>query len=306
MNFAFTLPTIAGAVFFLIGVALWQRDFARSGLQERMLALGTVFFATSFAAFGVEHLVIARVISTIVPPWLPGRLFIAYFVGVALIAAALSFVFKQKVPLAAGMTALMFLLFVCLMHIPAAIQHASDRRFWLLVLRDGSFGIGAFTLFVTTSRSAAVTARRNGLLLVARIWITAVIVIYAIQQLLHPECSPGVPDARLAPAWVPAPHLLGYTSGVVLLVCGLLMFTARYARFGSLGAAMYMMFFTFFLYVPDTFLLPSDSKLFGANYIFDTLLFAGAMLLVSRAMPLPQERVATDAIPASGTVISNV
>jgi len=305
-NFAFTLPTIAGTVIFLIGVALWQRDAAHQGLQERFLALGTVFFASSFATFGVEHLVIARAISTIVPPWLPGRLFIAYFVGIALIAASLSFTFKQKVPLAAGLTALMFLLFVCLMHVPAAIHHGANRLPWLLTLRDSSFGIGAFALFVSTTESETVRTRRSGLLLFARIWITAVIMIFAIQQLLHPECSPGVPDGRVTPSWVPLPHFLGYAAGVLLLVCGLLMFTNRYARLGSMVVAMYMTFFTLFLYVPDTFMLSADRKLFGANYIFDTLLYAGAMLLVSRAMPEPQALAVAKEIHAPASATSNV
>ncbi|ABF42894.1 DoxX [Candidatus Koribacter versatilis Ellin345] len=305
-NFSFTLPTIAGTVIFLIGIALWQRGSSQLGLQDRFLALGTVFFASSFAAFGVEHLVIARVIATIVPPFMPGKLFIAYFVGVALIAASLSFTFKQKVPLAAGLTALMFLLFVCLMHIPAAVHQRTNRLFWLLTLRDSSFGIGAFTLFVCTSSAEAIRTRRNGLLLFARFWIASAIVIYGIQQLLHPQCSPGVPDGRITPTWVPAPHFLGYAAGALLLLCGLLIFTGRYARLGAMCAGAYMAFFTLFLYVPDTFMLPTDRRLLGANYIFDTLLYAGAMLLVARAMPEPETFARRNEIPASTTAISNV
>jgi len=305
VNIAFTLPTIAGVVVLLIGIALWQRESAHQAVQERFLALGTVFFAASFATFGVEHLVIARAISTIVPPWLPGKLFIAYFVGVALIAASLSFTFKQKLPLSAGLTSLMFLLFVCLMHIPAAIHSGTNRLFWLLALRDSSFGVAAFTLFVATNESQRVQANRSGLLFFARTWITGAIVVYGFQQLLHPQCSPGVPDGRITPSWVPVPHFLGYASGALLLSCGLLMFT-RYARLGSIGAALYMAFFTLCLYVPDIFLLPADRKLLGANYIFDTLLFSGAMLLVSRAMPQIQEVAASHQISTPAAAVSNV
>jgi hypothetical protein len=42
-----------------------------------------------------------------------------------------------------------------------------------------------------------------------------------------------------------------------------------------------------FLYLTDAcFFLPATQGLLGVNYVFDTLLFAGAMLLLARTLPL--------------------
>lgn len=285
-HFVLMLPAIAGAVIILIGVALWQRELSHLPRREWFVALGPILFAAPLATFGTEHLVIPHQIAQLVPAWLPARLLIAYFVGVALIAASLAFTFKQQVPLAAGLTALMFGLFVCLLHLPnVAATHWTNRQFWLLVARDSSFGMGAFTLFLAASGSEKVQTHHKTSLRIARIWIALAVLFFGIQQLLHPECSPGVPGPRATPSWVPAPLPLGYLCGVVLLVCGALMLTKRFARSASAGVAALMTVLTLFLYLPDSFFLPPSSELLAANYIFDTLLFGGATLLLARALP---------------------
>ena len=57
-----------------------------SGL-DKLTALACVFFAAPLAVFGAEHLTDAEDIVQLIPAWMPARLFWAYFVGVALIAA---------------------------------------------------------------------------------------------------------------------------------------------------------------------------------------------------------------------------
>ena len=52
--------------------------------------LGRILFAVPLLVFGVQHFLYARFIATLVPAWIPGRLFWAYFIGVAFVAAALS------------------------------------------------------------------------------------------------------------------------------------------------------------------------------------------------------------------------
>ena len=66
---------------------------ARFGQHGRLiLVLGPVFEACALAMFAAEHFTAARDLMPIVPRWLPAPLFWTYFVGAALLAAAISFI----------------------------------------------------------------------------------------------------------------------------------------------------------------------------------------------------------------------
>ena len=69
-------------------------------------------FAIAMAVFGANHFVAASFVAKIVPSWIPGRLFWAYFVGLALLATAPSLATTIKWRLAAALLGFMiFFLF---------------------------------------------------------------------------------------------------------------------------------------------------------------------------------------------------
>src|SRR4030095_1083285 len=57
---------------------------------DKLVATSNVFFAMPLAVFGAEHLAGDKGILSLVPAYMPWRLFWFYFVGVALVAASLS------------------------------------------------------------------------------------------------------------------------------------------------------------------------------------------------------------------------
>src|ERR1700733_9564245 len=79
--------SVAGVVFLAMGAMVAGRDVADAHGLDKLIALGCVFFAAPLGVFGVEHLTNAGEIAQLVPSWMPGHLFWAYFVGVALVAA---------------------------------------------------------------------------------------------------------------------------------------------------------------------------------------------------------------------------
>src|SRR5262249_21953563 len=130
-----------------IGLAVisGNKGFRSRGI-EKALALAPVFIAVPIGVFGTDHFIDATSVAKIVPSWIPAHLFWAYFVGAALIAAALSIAANKYVKLFATLLGLMFLLFVVLMHIPAFAAHPTNRFAFAYVLRDSSFGAGAIAL----------------------------------------------------------------------------------------------------------------------------------------------------------------
>ena len=84
----------------------------------RLADVGRFLIAISLVVFAVQHFMYARFVATLVPAWIPGHLFWAYFTGLAFVAAALAIAAKNMVRLAAMLLGTMFLLWVVLLHIP--------------------------------------------------------------------------------------------------------------------------------------------------------------------------------------------
>ena len=98
-------------------------------LAGTMTGLGRVLFASLLAVVGVQHVLYAKFIATLVPAWIPAHLFWAYFVGLAFLAAAISIVTRRYMKLGAGLLGLMFFLWVVALHGPrmAAAVHNGDE-----------------------------------------------------------------------------------------------------------------------------------------------------------------------------------
>ena len=108
----------AGILLFL--VALWaaKTDIARARGLDKIVALSNLCFAVPLAVFGALHLSAARFIMLCVPSYMPWRLFWAYFVGFALLAASLSIATKIQVRWSGLLFGIMMFLFVAMLHIP--------------------------------------------------------------------------------------------------------------------------------------------------------------------------------------------
>ncbi len=80
----------AGILLFLI--ALWadKADIARARGLDQIVALSNLCFAIPLAVFGALHLSDVGFVLPLVPSYMPWRLFWAYFVGCALLAASVS------------------------------------------------------------------------------------------------------------------------------------------------------------------------------------------------------------------------
>jgi uncharacterized membrane protein len=278
-------PGVLGISFLIIGIFTYRRDF-QSGSRDAfgLTAFGPVFVAASLAAFAGEHFTAAAALAQIVPKWMPARLFIAYFVGVAHLAAALSFVARRYIRWSALGLALMFALFVLLMDLPAAVTHPAIRMSWSLAARETTFAVGALALFATATRASR-PRRAATLATIARIWTAAVLVFYGVENVLYPQFSPGVPDTTPTPAWIPLPMLIAYATGILLVAFGIAMFVKTYSSAAAAGCGLLMTLLTVALYTPQWVMARGVSQQVTAiNFVFDTLLFAGTMLVISRAI----------------------
>jgi len=110
------------------------------------IKLGRVLFAVSLVVFGVQHFLYAHFIATLVPSWILGHLFWAYFVGIAFVAAALSIATQIKIDLAATWLGVMFLLWVVVLHLPRAAAALHNGNEWTSLFVALEMSGGAFML----------------------------------------------------------------------------------------------------------------------------------------------------------------
>ena len=133
-------PWFTGLVFLIGGLALARKRVAGAAGLEKLVAAGPVLYAVPLAVFAAEHLAGPQILMNVVPGWMPWRLFWAYFVGFALLCAAISIVLMRYVRLSGTLLGVMFFLFVVMIHAPRVAAHPSDRISWAVALRDLSFG----------------------------------------------------------------------------------------------------------------------------------------------------------------------
>ncbi len=276
----------AGIVALAAGLFFVRPRLAAASGAGRILVLGPIFEAVALAIFAAEHFLAARDLSGIVPRWLPGALFWTYFVGVALLAAAISFIVGRYVRWSAALLALLFLIIVATIDVPNLPEHLHERLFWTLTVRETSFAAGAMVLAGSLwPRGLAARA----LLTLGRFVVAFSFIFYAVEHFLFPRFVPGVPLEKMTPAWVPAPALLAYVVGATLLAAGIGLMFNRTRRIAAATAGTMLLLLTIFFYVPILITeIRSPLAVEGVNYVGDTLLFAATALLAGYDEDEPQ------------------
>lgn len=278
----------AGLVFLAAGLLAVRKELATARGLDKLIALGPVFVAAPMAVFGAEHFVDARGIMQLVPAWMPAHLFWTYFVGCAWIAAAISLVSMKFLRLSATLLGVAFFLFVLMMDLPGAISDPGNRLGWTLALRQSAFGAGAWALAGSLNPESR-AGKQNWMILIGRFIVALATIRFGIENLLHPEILPGVPDSKLTPVWVPLHNLWGYPVGAFLLVAGAALLLNKWPRTAAASIGALMTLLTVLLYLPIWAVTRDPSQMTEAiNFVFDTLLFGGTALLVARALPADQ------------------
>jgi uncharacterized membrane protein YphA (DoxX/SURF4 family) len=130
--------------------ATFARSRSRSGRGGSLFEVGRFLFAISLLVFGIQHLMYGAFVATLIPKWIPGHLFWAYFVGGAFIAAALAIVSGKLAPLAATLLGTMFFLWVVMLHAPRVVGALHNANEWTslfvaLAMSGGSWIVAGAT-----------------------------------------------------------------------------------------------------------------------------------------------------------------
>jgi len=275
----------AGLIYLVVGVFIVRKEIGAARGWDKLIALGPVFIAVSLAVFAPEHFRGPEFVQNMVPRWMPGHLFWVYFVGCALLAAAASLTVRKFERLSSTLLGLMFFLFVCMLYLPSALRHPTNRFAWTYLLRDLSFAAGAWALAGLHSRASS-PQQSKWMILFARIVIAIAAIFFGVQHFLHPKFAPGVPLELMMPSWVPFPIVWGYLAGAVLLAAGIGLALNKKSRMAATSIGALVTVLTVFLYLIILVLAHGAPEINEAlNYVADTLLYAGSALALASALP---------------------
>ncbi|MGA3034553.1 MAG: hypothetical protein ABSD70_14785 [Terracidiphilus sp.] len=267
----------AGAAALVAGMILVRPRFLAATGADKILVLGPALEAVPLAIFAAEHFTDAHGLMQIVPKWLPGPLFWTYLVGAALLAAALSFMAFRCVRWSAALLALLFLIIVATVDLPGLPANLHDRIFWTLTVRELCFASGAMVLAGSVWPSGSWAG--GALVAIGRRIVATVMVFYGIEHFFFPHNVPGVPLEKLTPVWMPAPLVIAYFVGIILVIAGVALFFRRTVRIAAAACGAVLLLLTAFFYGAIMVAQIHADAVEGINYFGDTLLFASTVLL---------------------------
>jgi uncharacterized membrane protein YphA (DoxX/SURF4 family) len=273
-----------GGVVFAIGlVTIFLRgDWQKARGLDRLILFGTLFYAAPLAAFGTEHFTVTQSVAPLVPKWIPWHLFWAYFVGTCFIAATLSVVTRIQARLSANLLALTFFLFVVLMDVPSWIHNPQNRFALTLALRQLSFSGGALALAATLTEQWRERGRYISAT-IARYFVAIPLLFFSFEQFMHGEYVPGIPLALMTPQYVYGHAVWTYLTAAVYAVAGILLLVGKKTRTAATWVGLTVLFVVLVVYVPIG--IVNRASLTGINFLGDTLMYCGAVLLLAGAMP---------------------
>jgi uncharacterized membrane protein len=122
-------------------------------MTQRIISHVAIYILSAvMIIFGIYHLQHPRYMLVFVPNNLPGGINWVYVVGIALILAAIAFIVNKFVKIAAYLLALLLIIFVVMVHLPA-YRDAGDvelrRTAFIDLLQD--LAIAAFALHIAGS-----------------------------------------------------------------------------------------------------------------------------------------------------------
>jgi uncharacterized membrane protein len=203
-----------------------------------------VCHAPGHIVFGIQHFIYGGFVAGLVPAWMPGRLFWAYFVGGAFFAAAVGLLTESYARPAATMLGVMFFLFVVLLHIPRIALHSRDGNEWTSGFVALTMCGGAWIL--ASAAPLHEHEKADPFLKLGRYFFALAFLAFRIQHFVYARFSVG-----LGPPWYQGHPLWESLFGVVFAAAGAAILLGRQARWLALLLATTLFLFFLLLYVPS-------------------------------------------------------
>ncbi|HEX9345768.1 MAG TPA: hypothetical protein VF900_07565 [Candidatus Acidoferrum sp.] len=244
--------------------------------MDKITTLGRIFIAIALVVFGVQHSMYGAFVAGLVPAWMPGRLFWAYFVGAAFFAAAAGILYQRLARPAATLLGVMFFLFVVLLHIPRIAAHPSDGNEWTSGFVALAMCGGAWVL----ARNSPLAGRETSapFLKLGRYFFAVAFVAFGIQHFVYARFAAG-----LGPPWFLGRPLWAYLTGAVFIAAGITILLGKMARLAATLLGTLISLFFLLLYVPRITAQLHNPGPWTSG--FEVLALCGSAMVLANTLP---------------------
>ncbi len=219
-------------------------------------------FGIPWLVFGLQHFLYGEFVATLVPAFVPFKLFWAYFTGAAMIAAGISLIVNRFARLAAMFLGLMLTLFVLMIHVPALVAKTLTVAAWTRPVQDIALACASFLLAKTFFQNKFTAGFLNKIALVSRYLFAVALVGFGVQQFYNLDFL----TAKI-PLYFPLRIFSVYLMGAAFIAAGISVFVNRKAQTMLTALGMMMLIASLLNHV---FLLAMD--------VHQPLLWTAAML----------------------------
>lgn len=233
--------------------------------MERNIKIVRILFAIPWLIFGIQHYMYADFVATLVPAFVPLKLFWAYFTGTAMIAAGISFIFNRAGFLAAMLLSVMLWLFVLMIHVPMLTSTPFAAGILGRPLQDVALAAACLLLagtFIPLGASSPVVAL---IIKISRYIFALMLIAFGVLQFFNLDFE----TARI-PSFLPLRIFWVYLMGAAMIITGICVIINRKARLSAIALGCFLLIINL---LNHGYLL--------ANDLHNPILWTGAMLDVA-------------------------
>lgn len=138
---------IAGAwVLYAWFAADWDRRWLGFAIGEHGVRIARALYGLALIAFGLSHFAYLNLTTPLIPAWIPGHVFWAYFTGTAYLAAGVAVILGVFARLAAVLSALQMASFLLLVWLPIFLAGKMNTFHWGEVVVNCMLVAGAWVV----------------------------------------------------------------------------------------------------------------------------------------------------------------
>jgi hypothetical protein len=141
----------------------WKANERRQSIMsllEKLIPYGSILMCITIVSFGIDHLLYAQGISTLVPAWIGAQMFWTYFAGGALILSGLAIIFRIQVRLSALLLSIMIFIWLIVLHIPRAIADPNGLQGNEISSVFEAFGFSGIAYLISAATRSSVLGER--------------------------------------------------------------------------------------------------------------------------------------------------